>query len=74
MIFHCDAESIKDLFRDDFQSNFVSFVMEIVPASTEKFRLTLGQFNHINADAARIDRSLEQFLDIATSQEVFDNP
>jgi hypothetical protein len=35
--------------------------------------LTLGGFDHVSNDAGNLDRTTEQFLDIATSQDIFDD-
>ena len=52
---------------------FNSYNLKILQVKEDKKILTLGDFNHVSSDAANIDRTCEQFLDIATSQDVFDD-
>jgi hypothetical protein len=54
-------------------NDFASFKLTVTPFPKDSFQLTLGDFAYLNRDLEQTDRSVEQFLDIATSQKVFEN-
>jgi hypothetical protein len=53
--------------------DFASFKLVIIPFPRDSFQLALGDFAYLDRDLEQNDRSVEQFLDIATSQMVFDD-
>nr|CAD2194987.1 unnamed protein product [Meloidogyne enterolobii] len=67
-------EQIKQHSPLFFDNGFDSFKLKILPVHDTKKLLKLTDFSHVTNDAANIDRTTQQFLDIATSQDVFDDP
>jgi len=57
-----------------FFNGFDSFKLKILPVHDTKKLLKLTDFSYVTNDAANIDRTTQQFLDIATSQDVFEDP
>ncbi|KAF7638165.1 hypothetical protein Mgra_00002391 [Meloidogyne graminicola] len=53
---------------------FASYKLKLLVISDSKKLPNLGDFSHVSEDIGNIDRSLEQFLDIVTAQNVFDDP
>ncbi|KAF7638167.1 hypothetical protein Mgra_00002393 [Meloidogyne graminicola] len=53
---------------------FDSYKLKLLGVSDSKKLPNLGDFSHVSEDIGNIDRSLEQFLDIVTAQNVFDDP
>uniref|UniRef100_A0A915N1E8 Uncharacterized protein n=1 Tax=Meloidogyne javanica TaxID=6303 RepID=A0A915N1E8_MELJA len=66
-------EQIKQHSPHFFDNGFDSFKLKILPVHDTKKLLKLSDFSHVTNDAANIDRTTQQFLDIATSQDVFDD-
>nr|CAD2198056.1 unnamed protein product [Meloidogyne enterolobii] len=57
-----------------FFNGFDSFKLKILPVHDTKKLLNLSDFSYVTNDAEKIDRTTQQFLDIATSQDVFEDP
>uniref|UniRef100_A0A1I8BDL7 Piwi domain-containing protein n=1 Tax=Meloidogyne hapla TaxID=6305 RepID=A0A1I8BDL7_MELHA len=51
-----------------------SYKLKILPVHDNKKLPKLCDFSHVTEDAAKIDRTTQQFLDISTSLNVFDDP
>ncbi len=62
-------EEIPDTLGFDSCERIAVTVKEV----TEEFQLTLDDFSHVMPSSFGIDRSLQQFLEIATSQEAMNN-
>jgi hypothetical protein len=58
-------------FFPDIEAQFHQYTLKMKPIEGV---ITLADYSHLTNDMAHIDHTLEQFLNIATSQEIFDNP
>lgn len=63
---------IKDVYDDGFH-NYVRFQVIVRNVDPSKQQLTLGDLTQISSDLDNIDSSLEQFLNLVTSQYVMFN-
>jgi hypothetical protein len=58
-------------FFPDIDAPFIKYTLKMMPI--EGF-ITLADYSHLTNDMAHINHTLEQFINIATSQEIFDHP
>jgi hypothetical protein len=65
-----DKEEVLHFFPD-IDADFIKYTMTVKPMEGV---ITLADYSHLSDDMAHIDRAIDQFLDIATSQEIFDDP
>lgn len=60
---------------EELANDFDQYRMNITQFPDENFQITLGDFSSLrDLDLDKTDTSVEQFLNIATSQNIFDKP